>query len=216
MRVLLMGATGAIGRPLIRSLKQHGHRVFGLCVLRNRRSRCSYRLRWGSTPALQYVELESRAFRLSEIDCVAMRYGFFYGPGTWFTNAGDMGERVRRHQVPVIGASEGVASFVHIEDSASATVTALECAPGPYNIFDDSPSEQRVWLRAFARACEARSRFKLPSRKLWRLLAATASITPRACAAPPTRRQTRTQFPPTFARVAPITSSPGLTRMRRN
>src|SRR6266478_5407255 len=30
MRVLLAGATGAIGRPLIRGLKQHGHRVFGL------------------------------------------------------------------------------------------------------------------------------------------------------------------------------------------
>ena len=84
-----------------------------------------------------------------------MRYGFFYGPGTWFTNAGDMGERVRRHQVPVIGAGQGVASFVHIEDAASATVTALECAPGPYNIVDDNPSQQRVWLRAFARACGA-------------------------------------------------------------
>jgi nucleoside-diphosphate-sugar epimerase len=30
MRVLLAGATGAIGRPLIRGLKQHGHSVFGL------------------------------------------------------------------------------------------------------------------------------------------------------------------------------------------
>src|SRR5437588_10471898 len=30
MRVLLAGATGAIGRPLIRDLKQHGHSVFGL------------------------------------------------------------------------------------------------------------------------------------------------------------------------------------------
>ena len=30
MRVLLAGATGAIGRPLIRSLKQHGHSAFGL------------------------------------------------------------------------------------------------------------------------------------------------------------------------------------------
>ena len=66
-----------------------------------------------------------------------------------------MGEEVLRQQVPVIGASQGVASFVHIEDAASATVTALECAPGPYNIFDDNPSQQRVWLRAFARACEA-------------------------------------------------------------
>jgi NAD(P)-dependent dehydrogenase (short-subunit alcohol dehydrogenase family) len=30
MRVLLAGATGAIGRPLIRGLRQHGHSVFGL------------------------------------------------------------------------------------------------------------------------------------------------------------------------------------------
>ena len=26
------------------------------------------------------------------------RYGFFYGPGTWYTNAGDMGEQVRQRQ----------------------------------------------------------------------------------------------------------------------
>ena len=30
MRVLVAGATGAIGRPLIDGLKQHGHSVFGL------------------------------------------------------------------------------------------------------------------------------------------------------------------------------------------
>jgi 2-alkyl-3-oxoalkanoate reductase len=102
-----------------------------------------------------YVELESTAFRVSEIDCVAMRYGFFYGPGTWYTKADDMGEQVRRQQVPIIGAGQGVWSFVHIEDAASATVTALECSPGAYNIVDDDPSQQRVWLPAFARACGA-------------------------------------------------------------
>jgi nucleoside-diphosphate-sugar epimerase len=105
--------------------------------------------------ARTYVELESTAFRASEIDCVAMRYGFFYGPGTWYTNDGDMGEQVRRQQVPIIGAGQGVASFVHIEDAASATVTALKCAPGAYNIVDDHPSQQRVWLPALARACGA-------------------------------------------------------------
>jgi 2-alkyl-3-oxoalkanoate reductase len=105
--------------------------------------------------ARTYSELESTAFRVSEIDCVAMRYGFFYGPGTWYTNAGDMGEQVRRQQVPVIGAGQGVASFVYIEDAASATVAALECAPGAYNIIDDHPSQQCVWLPAFARACGA-------------------------------------------------------------
>jgi 2-alkyl-3-oxoalkanoate reductase len=105
--------------------------------------------------ARTYVELESAAFRESEIDAAAMRYGFFYGPGTWYTKAGDMGEQVRSQQVPVIGAGQGVASFVHIEDAAYATVAALECAPGAYNIVDNQPSPQCVWLPAFARACGA-------------------------------------------------------------
>jgi 2-alkyl-3-oxoalkanoate reductase len=102
-----------------------------------------------------YLELESTAFKASGIDCVAMRYGFFYGPGTWYTNADDMGEQVRRQQVPIIGAGQGVWSFVHIEDAASATVTALECAPGAYNIVDDHPSQQRAWLPAFTSYCGA-------------------------------------------------------------
>jgi nucleoside-diphosphate-sugar epimerase len=105
--------------------------------------------------ARTYVELESTAFRESGIACVAMRYGFFYGPGTWYTSAGDMGEQVRQQQVPVIGAGQGVSSFVHIDDAASATIAALECAPGAYNIVDDYPSPQCIWLPAFARACRA-------------------------------------------------------------
>src|SRR5262249_11882728 len=40
-------------------------------------------------------------------------------------------------------------------DAADATVRALDCTPGPYNIVDDNPSEQRVWLTAFARYCGA-------------------------------------------------------------
>ena len=85
MRVLLAGATGAIGRPLIRCLIQHGHSVFGFV-----RSAESTRMMTGC----------------------------------------------RR--------SHGLAG--------------------------------------------CRSRFKSPSRKLWRLLAPTASITRRACAVPPTRK----------------------------
>ncbi|HUA36138.1 MAG TPA: NAD(P)-dependent oxidoreductase [Candidatus Binataceae bacterium] len=254
MKVLLAGATGAIGRPLIRGLKQHGHSVFGLvrsaestrtlaemgaeAVIGDALDAASVRaaiarvrpdavineltslprhytpdemkaagerdskvrregnlnllaamresdvpryvlqasgfwyapgpgladescpLAVNASPGVAasvrtYLELESTAFRAAEIDCVAMRYGFFYGPGTWYTNDGDMGEQVRRRQVPIIGGGEGVSNFVHIEDAASATVAALECTPGPYNIVDDNPSPQRVWLPAFARACGA-------------------------------------------------------------
>lgn len=98
-----------------------------------------------------YAELESSLFGHSEIQAVALRYGFFYGGSTWFTKEGDMGEQVRQEQVPVIGEGEGISNFVHVEDAAAATAAALDCAPGVYNVVDDDPSPQSVWLPAFAR-----------------------------------------------------------------
>jgi nucleoside-diphosphate-sugar epimerase len=99
----------------------------------------------------QYADLEAAILEQFEIEGVMMRYGFFYGPGTWFAKDGDMGHQVRLRLVPVIGAGQGIWSWIHIEDAASATVAALQAAPGAYNIVDDQPSEQRVWLPAFAR-----------------------------------------------------------------
>ena len=86
---------------------------------------------------------------------MALRYGFFYGPGTWFDRAGDMGEQVRRQQVPIIGDGPGVWSWVHIDDAAAATAAALECPPGAYNAVDDDPVAQQRWLPAFAHAVGA-------------------------------------------------------------
>ena len=102
-----------------------------------------------------YAELETAASQTPSVDCVALRYGFFYGPGTWYSAEGDMGEQVRRQQVAVIGEGQGVWSWVHIEDAAAATVAALECAPGAYNIVDSDPSPQNVCLAAFARSVGA-------------------------------------------------------------
>jgi 2-alkyl-3-oxoalkanoate reductase len=101
--------------------------------------------------ALTYAELESAAFSNGKLEVVALRYGFFYGPGTWFAPEGDIGDQVRQRQVPIIGEGRGVWSWVHIEDAARATVAALHGAPGIYNIVDDDPAEQRIWLPAFAR-----------------------------------------------------------------
>ncbi|CAI8768467.1 NAD-dependent epimerase/dehydratase family protein [Methylocaldum szegediense] len=65
--------------------------------------------------ARTYFELEARASATPGIEFVALRYGFFYGPGTWYTREGDMGDQVRQQQVPIIGNGQGVYSFVHIE-----------------------------------------------------------------------------------------------------
>src|SRR5215468_2882155 len=102
-----------------------------------------------------YLELEARALATPGIEFVALRYGFFYGPGTWYTREGDMGDQVRQQKVPIIGKGQGVYSFVHIDDAAAATAAALQCPPGAYNIVDGSPSPQHLWLTAFARAARA-------------------------------------------------------------
>jgi nucleoside-diphosphate-sugar epimerase len=105
--------------------------------------------------ARTYRELEARASATPGIEFVALRYGFFYGPGTWYTREGDMGDQVRQQHGPIIGEGQGVYSFVHIDDAAAATAAALECPPGAYNIVDGTPSPQHVWLTAFARAAGA-------------------------------------------------------------
>ena len=254
MRILIAGATGAIGRPLVRHLKDAGHMVFGLArserssrtlsemgagavvadatdavairaaiarvrpdavineltslpehytaaemnvaAERDRKIRVegnanllsvlaeagAHRYILQSTgfyyapgdgladestpfaldasPAIAagsriYAELEAAASQTPEVDCVALRYGFFYGPGTWYSADGDMGEQVRRQQVAVIGEGHGVWSWVHIEDAAAATVAALACNPGAYNVVDSDPSPQHLCLAAFARSVGA-------------------------------------------------------------
>jgi nucleoside-diphosphate-sugar epimerase len=105
--------------------------------------------------ARTYAELEARASATPGIEVVALRYGFFYGPGTWYTREGDVGDQLRQRRIPIIGAGQGVYSFVHIDDAAAATAAALESPPGAYNVVDGDPSPQHVWLTAFARAAGA-------------------------------------------------------------
>ncbi len=101
--------------------------------------------------ARTYRELEARLFRSDAIEGVALRYGFFYGPKTWYHPGGSAAEMVMRQQVPVIGDGGGVSSFVHIQDAATATVAALKAPGGVYNVVDDDPSPQSVWVPAFAK-----------------------------------------------------------------
>src|SRR5579885_2463949 len=100
-----------------------------------------------------YAELEAAALE-SGLQAVLLRYGFFYGPGTWFSREGDVGEQVRRREVPVIGKGEGIWNWVHIEDAAAATCAALNADAGVYNVVDNQPVAQSVWLPAFAKFLE--------------------------------------------------------------
>lgn len=97
-----------------------------------------------------YTELETRLTAAS-ITGVCLRYGFFYGPRTWYHPAGASAEQVRQQQFPVIDGGNGRWSFVHIDDAARATVAALDAPAGRYVVVDDDPLPVSTWLPAFAR-----------------------------------------------------------------
>lgn len=101
-----------------------------------------------------YTELESRLLQpkdqAKDIEGVALRYGFFYGPNTWFNPDGASADQARKQESPVIGSGAGVWSWVHIDDAAEATVAALNAPAGIYHVVDDDPSPVSVWLPAFA------------------------------------------------------------------
>ena len=98
-----------------------------------------------------YTQLEERVLGNSGMEGVALRYGFFYGPGTYHDpKNGSISEQLRQRQYPVVDPATGVSSFIHVEDAAAATVSALQIRPGVYNIVDDDPVALSVWLPAFA------------------------------------------------------------------
>ena len=101
-------------------------------------------------------ELEQSLLGTPDIEGIVMRYGFFYGPGTWFNPDGDVARQVREQQFPIVGDGDGVWSWLHIEDAAIATVAAAERGnPGIYLIANDQPLAVREWLPAFARFLNA-------------------------------------------------------------
>lgn len=105
--------------------------------------------------ARTYAELEDRLLAAGDIEGVILRYGFFYGPGTWYHGDGACADQVRRGEIPVIGDGEAVWSWIHIDDAAIATAGSLAAPPGLYHVVDDDPSPVRIWLPAFARAVGA-------------------------------------------------------------
>jgi nucleoside-diphosphate-sugar epimerase len=97
------------------------------------------------------AEIEHRLLESPDIEGIVLRYGFFYGPGTWFHPDGDVAHQVRQQQFPIVGSGVGVWSWLHIEDAAIATVAAAERGnPGIYLIANDQPLAVRQWLPAFA------------------------------------------------------------------
>jgi len=97
------------------------------------------------------AELERQLLESPNIEGVVLRYGFFYGSGTWFNPDGDVAEQLRRQQFPIIGSGDGVWSWIHVEDAAIATASAAERgASGIYQITNNQPLAAHEWIPAFA------------------------------------------------------------------
>jgi nucleoside-diphosphate-sugar epimerase len=110
-------------------------------------------------------DMERQALEAGSMDGLVLRYGWFYGPGTYYADDGAMAQDVRRRRFPVVGPGNGVFSFIHVDDAAAATVAAVELgASGIYNVVDDDPAPMREWLPAYARAIGAKPPHRVP---LW-------------------------------------------------
>jgi nucleoside-diphosphate-sugar epimerase len=125
---------------------------------------------WSDEPSqktnVEGVRVLEAAVRGAEgIEGVVMRYGFFYGPGTWYAPDGALGTMIRKRRYPLIGSGEGRSSFIHVDDAVDATVRALGSSvpSGTYNITDDEPARARDWVPAAAQALGAKAPRRVPA-----------------------------------------------------
>ena len=94
--------------------------------------------------------LEETVLATPGIEGVALRYGTFYGPGTAYARDGAIAALMRRRHLPIVGDGAGLTSFVYVDDAAAATLLALDCRTGVYNICDDDPAPQFEWVPYYA------------------------------------------------------------------
>ena len=100
--------------------------------------------------------LESATLGDPGLEGVVLRYGSFYGPGTYFASGGLYANLLAKRRLPLPGAGAGVFGLVHVEDAASATVAALEGPTGTFNVVDDVPAPASEWMPFVARLLGAK------------------------------------------------------------
>jgi nucleoside-diphosphate-sugar epimerase len=110
------------------------------------------------------ARLETLVTNVPNIESIVLRYGSFYGPGTFLDRGGEVVEQVRRRRFPIFGDGSGLWSFIHIDDAAEATRVAIEGnQTGIDNIVDDDPAGIAVWLPELAKVLGAPQPYRLPA-----------------------------------------------------
>lgn len=122
------------------------------------------------------ADLERQVTGAEGLEGVVLRYGWLYGPGTYYDRDGSQTEDFHKRRMPIVGKGTGTFSFIQVEDAASATVAAVERgAPGAYNVVDDEPAPMSEWVPVFAKAVGAKRPRRVP---VWlaRLIAGGAAV----------------------------------------
>jgi nucleoside-diphosphate-sugar epimerase len=90
---------------------------------------------------------------------------------------GEQVEMIRQRKFPVVGNGNGLWSFLHTDDLATATLAAIEKGrPGEiYNIVDDEPAPTREWLPYLAKSLGAKPPRHVPA-WLARIAASPAAV----------------------------------------
>jgi nucleoside-diphosphate-sugar epimerase len=110
------------------------------------------------------ADLEAAVRAADGIEGLVLRYGFYYGPGTWYAPDGALTTMIRKRRYPLVGSGAGRSSFVHVDDAVDATVRALDRgAPGVYNVCDDEPARADAWLPEAARLLGAKPPRHVPA-----------------------------------------------------
>ena len=74
--------------------------------------------------------LETATLGDDDVEGVVLRYGSFYGAGTYFAPGGLYASLIAKRRLPIPGDGGGLFGLVHIDDAVAATVAALEGPTG--------------------------------------------------------------------------------------
>ena len=90
-----------------------------------------------------------------------LRGAFFYSADS--AHITDIAERLRKHQMPVIGSGKNLFSLIHLDDMASAFVAAIESIKdGVWHVTDDEPVTQKEFITYIAKAIGAPAPHSVP------------------------------------------------------
>ncbi len=102
---------------------------------------------------------------------IILRYGIFYGPGTWYARDGLITDQIHKGEIE---ASDAVTSFIHVADAARAALLALDWPAGVLNIVDDAPAAGTEWVPLYASLVGAPAPPVKPGRPGWQRGASNA------------------------------------------